>query len=74
MADLWVSVTDTVEAAQLEWAHLVATVAAADPTPCTCRRCHRPLSHPDSIRAGIGPTCAALEAADWQLPIERISA
>lgn len=32
----------------------------------TCRRCGRPLTDPASIRAAIGPTCAARERASGQ--------
>lgn len=28
-----------------------------------CRVCHRPLSDPESVAAGIGPDCAAKPAA-----------
>lgn len=31
-----------------------------------CRRCGRPLTDPRSIRAAIGPTCAARERASGQ--------
>lgn len=26
-----------------------------------CRRCNKPLTDPDSIKAGIGPVCARVE-------------
>jgi hypothetical protein len=68
--DIW-SVATTVLYAEREWADVVAEAQAADPTPCPCRRCHRLLTAKESIRAGIGPSCAAREAANWQLPIER---
>jgi Family of unknown function (DUF6011) len=32
-----------------------------------CRKCHRTLRSPASIAAGIGPRCAAIEAAFWGL-------
>jgi hypothetical protein len=39
--------------------------------PVKCRKCHRPLHSPASIAAGIGPRCAAIEAATSGLTAEQ---
>lgn len=41
----------------------LAAVAPSGAVPVPCRRCRRKLTDPASIAAGIGPVCAAKEAA-----------
>jgi hypothetical protein len=56
-------IEDTVRSVQIEhWDRIAAVEAAEEWTP-RCRVCHRPMWSERSVRAGVGPRCAALEAA-----------
>ena len=72
MGDLAVlpSIAMTVRAVQIEQWDRIAAVDAAEQWTPRCRVCHRPVRSDRSVRAGIGPRCAAQEAAIGQQQIE----
>lgn len=39
--------------------------------PRACKKCHRVLTDPESIKLGIGPTCRAASDGSYQKELEK---